>query len=30
MKQISDQQSNSVVEPLSPGRRTFVKGIAAM
>jgi pimeloyl-ACP methyl ester carboxylesterase len=30
VKQISDQQSNSVVEPLSPGRRTFVKGIAAM
>lgn len=30
MKQISDQQSNSVVEPLSPGRRTFVKGIAVM
>jgi pimeloyl-ACP methyl ester carboxylesterase len=30
MKQISDQQSNRNVEPSSPGRRTFVKGIAAM
>ncbi len=30
MKTISDQQSNSAVEPSSPGRRTFVKGMAAM
>src|ERR1017187_2856661 len=30
MKRISDQQSSRNVEPSSPGRRTFVKGIAAM
>jgi pimeloyl-ACP methyl ester carboxylesterase len=30
VKTISDQQSNSNVEPSSPGRRTFVKGMAAM
>ena len=31
MKKISDQQNkNRNTEPSSPGRRTFVKGIAAM
>jgi pimeloyl-ACP methyl ester carboxylesterase len=31
MKQVTDQEnSNRNIEPLSPGRRTFVKGIAAM
>ena len=27
---MSDQQSSSKVEPSSPGRRTLVKGMAAM
>jgi hypothetical protein len=30
MKNIFDQQTNTLIEPSSPGRRTFVKGIAVI